>query len=270
MGKLQDRPIWLLPALLVLVLAILAGGCNIRLDFNTPAKKENSVLMPKIVVGSDSYRPFFYYDAEGKLTGIAVELGREAFHRLGYEPEFRIIDWAQKDNLLSTGEINCIWSCFTMDGRTDLYKWAGPYATSHQSVAVLHDSNIRHLADLTGKSVAVQVGTKPSELFADESLPYITRVSNIFLFSSMEDTAIALRRGHVDAIAGHEVNLISTLNMLHENYRILPEVLLDVHIGVAFDKYDESGLPEQLHQVLEDMQEDGTIERVFAQYGQRP
>ena len=85
-----------------------------------------------IVVGIDVFDPYSYLDRNGQFAGIDVELATEAFSRLGYTPEFRTISWPDKDNLLSDGTIDCIWSCFSMSGRETKYQWAGPYMYSRQ------------------------------------------------------------------------------------------------------------------------------------------
>ena len=91
---------------------------------------------PHIMVGCDDYTPFSYMDVDGNMTGIDVELAREAFDRIGYQADFTFINWEDKKKLLKDGSIDCVWSSFTMDGRETEYKWAGPYMKSKQVVAV--------------------------------------------------------------------------------------------------------------------------------------
>lgn len=55
---------------------------------------------PTVTVGCDTYSPFSYVDVDGNLTGIDIELASEAFSRMGYEPEFTIINWEEKKDLL--------------------------------------------------------------------------------------------------------------------------------------------------------------------------
>jgi len=100
-----------------------------------------------------------------------VEIATEAFRRMGYAARFEPIDWEQKTNLVESGTIDCIWGCFSMDGREEIYRWAGPYMVSRQVVAVDADSSIRTLGDLAGKTVAVQSTGKPEEIFLSGSDP---------------------------------------------------------------------------------------------------
>ena len=56
---------------------------------------------------------------------------------------------------------------FSMEGRLDDYRWAGPYIASRQVVAVNENSDIYKLSDLEGKepggSVHNQTGRHLSE-----------------------------------------------------------------------------------------------------------
>ena len=91
---------------------------------------------------------------------------------MGYRAEFTIIDWDLKTQLLETGDIDCVWGSFTINGREDDYRWAGPYMASRQVVAVMPGSDIETIADLEGRTLAVQSTTKPEELFlTDATLP---------------------------------------------------------------------------------------------------
>ena len=150
------------------LLAGLLSGCAARQAADTG--DEN---LPAIIVGCDDYTPFSYLDANGNMTGIDVELAREAFRRMGYRAECRIISWEEKKALLEAGTIDCVWSSFTMDGREDEYQWAGPYMKSHQVVAVDVNSSIQTLQDLKGKVIAVQSTTKPEDIIRshDGTLP---------------------------------------------------------------------------------------------------
>ena len=154
--KVKHRNVLAL-ALAAVSAAVLLGGCGTQTGNAAEAEDDSSVL----VVGCDNYAPFSYADVDGNMTGIDVDLAQEAFTRMGYRVEFRVINWEEKKELLHKGEIDCIWSSFTMDGRENDYNWAGPYMESHQVVAVLPDSQITKLSDLEDKVIAVQSTTKP-------------------------------------------------------------------------------------------------------------
>ena len=127
--------------LLVGILATALAGCK-----NTGENKKETEK-PVITLGSDSYPPYTYLNEDGVPTGIDVELATEAFRRMGYQVEPVQINWEKKKELLESGEIDCIMGCFSMEGRLDEYRWAGPYIASRQVVAVNESSDIYKLSD---------------------------------------------------------------------------------------------------------------------------
>ena len=110
------------------------GGCG--------GKKEDAADsgLPEIVIGMDYFEPYSYQASDGEYEGIDVELAREAFQRLGYQPRFEKIFWEDKDELLADGTIDCLWSSYSMNGREEKYQWAGPYLYSRQMVVVKNES----------------------------------------------------------------------------------------------------------------------------------
>lgn len=161
-----------------LLLSVALTGC--QGGVTTPETE----ALARVTVGSDTYPPFVYMDENGDPTGIDVEIGREAFRRMGYEAVFTTINWEQKDALLASGEIDCVWGCYSMSGREDRYQWAGPYMVSRQVVAVNADSGIEDFAGLAGKTIAVQSTGKPEELLLGKKLPDMPALGVAF---SLED-----------------------------------------------------------------------------------
>ena len=221
--------------------------------------------LPVITVGCDDYPPFSYVDVDGNMTGIDVELAREAFGRMGYQAQFVIINWEEKKDLLRSGQIDCVWSSFTIDGREDQFNWAGPYMESHQVVAVRPDSDIYTLADLEDKVVAVQSTTKPEDIFRshDGTVPPLHRVISV---QKRNLIYVLLSKGYVDAIAAHDTAIQEFMEGSGLTFRILDEPLQTVGLGVAFDKEDTRGLHTQLNAVLADMRADGTAARIIGTY----
>lgn len=226
---------------------------------------KNSSL-PQIIVGSDTYPPYIYLNNDGIPAGIDVEIATEAFRRMGYAARFEPIDWEQKTALVESGTIDCIWGCFSMQGRETLYQWAGPYMVSRQVVAVNADSSIQSLSDLAGRTVAVQTTGKPEELFLSGSDPRIPQAVEVF---STEDRSVQyamLACGYVDAIAAHETAILQYMQDNNAVFRILEEPLLVTGLGVAFAKNDSRGLDHQLNDTFAQMREDGTLERIVGKY----
>ena len=67
-------------------------------------------------------------------------------------------------------------------------------------------SDIETIADLEGRTLAVQSTTKPEELFLTDASP--ARPADLYCFEDRELIYTALGKGYVDAIAAHEVSIL--------------------------------------------------------------
>lgn len=241
-----------------LILSLGITGCTKE---DTSEIKERKV----IIVGCDDYAPFNYLDVNGEMTGIDVDLARAAFSKIGYDVVFQFINWEEKKELLEKNEVDCLWSSFTMTGREAEYKWAGPYMKSNQVIAVNDDSPITSLADLDGKTVAVQTSTKPEDLFRmhAENMPALKKVISV---SDRDLIFTFLSKGYVDAIAAHDTSIEQFMYDFDISYRILDEPLLSVDLGVAFDLNDSRQIDVKLSKVVNQMKKDGTIKKILSKY----
>lgn len=253
-------------ALFLIVMCIgTFSGCSENIQ---PADDTDD--LPVLRIGSDEYPPYFYIGEDGNFAGIDVELATEACRRMGFRAEFVMISWSEKDEKLKNGEVDCLWGSFTMTGREDRYSWAGPYMKSRQVVAVLEDSEIYSFADLANKRVAVQATSKPDEIFSSGTDPRIPKIKQLYCLFDMENVFAALRKGYADAIAGHETALLEKMKSVGGDYRILDESLLDVELGVAFEKDNEHQPVERMTKTLLQMRNDGFIDSVLSEYGLNP
>ncbi len=203
----------------------------------------------------------------GNYAGVDIELAEQVFHKLGYEPEFKFITWSEKNEDLADGTIDCIWSCYSMNERENDYQWAGPYLYSRQVIAVSADSEIQTFDDLSDKSVGVQATTRAANLFLhtiDSSLPEVNEVN---CFASTEDMFAALRKGYVDAIAGHEALLNEFIENGEGRYRLLEESPHISKVGVAFEKGTHIELTQDMDALFTEMSKDGTIGSIAEKYG---
>lgn len=61
--------------------------------------------LPVITVGCDNYSPFSYRDTNGNMTGIDVELAREAFSQMGYAPSLCLLIGRTRKNCWRMGRL---------------------------------------------------------------------------------------------------------------------------------------------------------------------
>lgn len=249
---------------LIMVCVFLLIGCATEDNVS----EENTY--EKIEIGSDRFEPYIYQDDNGYFTGVDVELATEALHRMGYEPEFKQIVWEEKKDCLANGTVDCLWGCFSMNGREDEYQWAGPYLYSSQVVVVRQNSEIKSISDLKGKVIALQETGKAEEYFLYPKDVNVPNVEKVYAFSDMDEVYSALRKNYVEAICGHESALNSFVTTAPDEYRMLDESLFASKLGVAFSKEYDKNFVQQLDNNLKEMLEDGTTKKIVEKYGLNP
>ncbi len=230
------------------------------------ASHAKNASLKTLNVGSDLYPPFVYSDEYGNIVGLDVEILTEALARIGYKPKYQLIDWEKKKELLANGELDCVMGSFSMTGRENEYRWAGPYLASRQVVAVDPESDIYTLADLKDKVVAVQSTTKPEGILLNSTNENVPQIKELYSFSDRSYLNPALVEGLVDAIASHESSLLTYEKDYGVTYRILDEPLLEVGLGTAFDINDTRGIDVKLTHAYQEMLADGTMERLVSKY----
>lgn len=256
---------------LMMVCILLLTGCSESNDTYEDdmikADESSGISAVSLVIGSDNYEPYNYIDESGENVGIDVDIAKEACRRLGITPVFKQITWDRKDSFLDSNEIDCLWGSFTMSGRTDDYRWAGPYMYSRQVIVVRKDREINSFADLKGKRIAVQSTSKPEHIILSGEDDRIQGVSAVYSMSTMSELYASLRKGYIDAAAGHEVAIKRFVDTNPQQFIILDEILYKSELGVAFKKGRSDDVPDMLNDILKQMMDDGTIKKIAESYG---
>ena len=197
---------------------------------------------------------------DGEYTGFDLELAQEVCDRNGWKYNPEPIAWDSKDALLKSGEIDCIWNGFTMNGREDEYTWSEPYLDNQQIFVVRADSGINSEKDLAGKTVDVQ--TDSSAEAALKEAPELTATFKELLTTADYNTAFMdLEQGAVDAIAMDVIVAGYQIQQRNADFKILDDSLSEEEYGVGFKK-GNTELRDKVQATLEEMAEDGTLQEV--------
>ncbi|NLM52092.1 MAG: transporter substrate-binding domain-containing protein, partial [Firmicutes bacterium] len=95
---------------------------------NNAAGNAQEAAEDTFIVGFDqNFPPMGFVGDDGQYTGFDLELAAEAAKRLNKKLVLQPIDWAAKDMELESGNIDCVWNGFTINGREDSYTWTEPY-----------------------------------------------------------------------------------------------------------------------------------------------
>lgn len=227
------------------------------------AAAEGTVKTPsgKFTVGFDQeFPPMGFVGDDGQFTGFDLDLAKEVASRLGLEFVPQPINWDAKDMELDSGNIDCIWNGFTMQGREDDYTWVGPYMANNQVFVVTADSDIATKADLVGKAVEVQkdssgLAALQGEAELSASFGSMTEVADY-------NTALMdLESGACDAVCMDSIVAGYQIKSSGKDMKILDDTLSAEEYGIGFKK-GEDELAKAVHDTLMEMKDDGTVAKI--------
>lgn len=250
--------------LAITMIASLAVGCG--------SKKEESLdADPNVlVVGFDAeYPPYGYMDENGEYTGFDLELAEAVCELEGWTLEKKPIDWASKDMTLNSGEIDCIWNGFTMNGREDDYTFSVPYVDNSQVIVVAEDSGITSFADLAGKKVGVQAASAALDVLQDEEAQkaLADTFDSLNEFADYNTAFTELQAGALDALAIDIGVAKYQLESRGEGFMMLDETLNKEQYAIGFRKADGAELCETVNEALQTLTNDGTVAALAEKYG---
>ena len=217
-----------------------------------------------LIVGFDQdFPPMGFMGDDGEYTGFDLELAKEVCDRNGWEFNPEPIAWDSKDALLKSGEIDCIWNGFTMNGREDEYTWSEPYLDNQQVFVVRADSGINSEKDLAGKIVEVQADSS-----AEAALKDNTELSSTFSTEIIPDYNTGfmnLESGAVDAVAMDIVVAKYQIVSRSAEFKILDYEIASEQYGVGFAKGNDA-VKDQVQKTLEEMAADGTLAKISTKW----
>ena len=147
------------------------------------------------------YPPYSFLQDDGSVGGFDVELCQAVCDYLGWGYESVPFNWDAKDMELNAGSCDCIWSGFTKEGREDYYTWGITYSNNTQGILVPGDSDIKTLADLSGKIVGVQTATSAYDMLQDSQKDLADTFAELKVYETYTIAYNDLKAGAIDAIA---------------------------------------------------------------------
>ena len=242
------------------------GGCS---ESNLPlplSQARSFVGDPNtlVVTTEPDFPPFVYLTSENELVGFDVDLINEIAKRLDLGVDYAYIPF---DGLFATLEAetaDASVDAMTITAERDkLIDFSRPYFVSGLAIAVRsNDSNIRSLDDLSGRKIAVKLGTTGAELAAQ--VPNTQLVT----FDSAEKALIDLSKGNVDAVIKDEPTTRGMLEQINiDNVQLLDELLTEEYYGIGLPP--NSPNKRFIDQALNEIIADGTYERLYRKWFQR-
>lgn len=222
--------------LAVMMAAVMSMGMMAGVTVHADAESKT------LVVGFDAeYPPFGYMDDNGEYVGFDLDVAQKVCDNLGWELVKTPINWDSKDMELNSGNIDCIWNGFTINGREDDYTWSDPYLNNEQVMVVVADAGIEKLEDLAGKNVVVQAASAALDALNSDGNKDLTASFASLTENPDYNTAFMnLDSGAADAIAVDIGVAKYQLAQREEGkYVIMEEPIQSEQYGIGFAKGNE-------------------------------
>ena len=236
----------------------------------TTAEEAKTTDGGTLIVGFDQdFPPMGFVGDDGEYTGFDLELAQEVAKRLGLEYKAQPIAWDSKDMELESGNIDCIWNGFTMNGREDDYTFSTPYVDNSQVIVVAEKSGIDTLEDLAGKTVGVQAASAALDLLQSEEEGGQKKLADTFgalnEFADYNTAFTELQAGALDALAIDVGVANYQIKSRGEGYKILDETLNTEQYAIGFKKGNQE-LCDVVNADLKKLTEDGTVAKLAEKY----
>jgi polar amino acid transport system substrate-binding protein len=242
-----------------------AGFFDFFESSNSNVKNDDKTF---IVGFNTEFPPFGYKTDNGSYAGFDLELAKEVCNRNNWTfvPQ-PIINWESKEMEVNSGEIDCIWSEFTINNRENNYTWSDPYFNNSQVIVVSSDSNISSISDLKGKTVEVQGESSALYALEHDNKTISDTFNKIQRVNDYNTAFMDLKSGACDAVVVDLpcANYHLTNKFNSTDFKILNETLTLEQYGIGFKK-GNTELRNQVQKTLDEMYKDGTVDKIAQNY----
>ena len=212
-----------------------------------------------MIATSPDFPPFESLEGDA-VVGIEPDIMKLICDKLGVEAEFVQMDFDSVLIGIQAAKYDCAMSGITVTpDREKNMLFTDPYYNAAQVIVVTEGSPITGKADLADKVASVQTGTTAESGCQDEGI-------KVQSFTANADAKAALTTGKVDAWV---VDNLTAIQMVEEGdgLVILEEKMTEEPYAFAFAMGSED-LVAAINEALNELVADGTVESIFASYGE--
>ena len=244
-------------AVAAIAITVVISGCSEKKDvpLNQDQSFENVKKAGVLVLGHmGDFPPMVFMDKDSNVVGFDVDLATEVFSRLGVKLKLHQIAWADKENELYSGNIDCVWNGMSVDSaRASAMNLSDPYLTNRLVFSVKNMS-FNSLDSLKGKKIGVQKASTAWSMLEQSEMK--KDFKEVVLFETLSLALESMERDSVDAVFGDEVSAKYWNVLNQKDYVVLEDGLHNEFYAVGFRKTDKT-LRDTINAVLTSMKKDG-------------
>lgn len=259
----------LIPGAVALAVSFAADAANAGCSATVPASaliKQGTLIMST----NPTLPPLQYVDGSGQLKGMRIELGEEIAKRLCLTPEYVKIDFDAMVPGLQGGRWDVInTGIFVTDARTKIMQMI-PYENQAISISTTMPNPLKvaKTDDLAGHTVGVELGGFEEAQARATIKDMEARGLKPFTLRTFDTFSIAYQ-----ALAGGQLDAVVSIDAVAGEYQKrggFARVVSGLHPTPVALAAKSPELAGAIAKVLDQMQADGSYQKLFAKYGLKP
>ncbi len=243
-----------------------ASGTNTNdADANDDAAADDVLVMAT----NAFFKPYEYYDENGKIVGIDAEIAAAIAAKLGMELKIEDMKFDSIITSVSTNAVDFGMAGMTVtDERKKDVNFTNTYATGKQVVIVKEGGAVATLDDLDGKKIGVQLGTT-GDIYATDDYGTNedgTSNGNVVQYNNGNEAVLALLGGDVAAvIIDNEPAKSLVAANEGKGLVILETEYVYEEYAICVNK-ENTELLNKLNTAIDALITDGTIQKIVEKY----
>ncbi len=228
----------------------------------TASTLKEGVLQVGVEIG---YPPMEYFDEDGKTAiGFDIELAQALAAEMGVELELVDTAWDGIFAGVDTDKYDVIMSSVSyLPERDENYTLSKTYVANAPVIVVPNDSEIADIADLEGKSVAVQMETTADYLIQEQISGGLN--TELRQYEKVINAFDELKTGRVDAVCTDSVVASYYLGDEANNYKTVWESPEKEPIVMCFKKGNDA-LCGEMEAALDALRASGKLGEIATKY----
>ena len=222
-----------------------------------------------IILGSVDNFPPFAYNADGKLTGVDIDVVNEMAKRIGINVRIKIFPWARLMDSVQKGSIDGGFAAFETEARKNFCLYTEPlhYEEYYLFVKKGNEFSYSGISDLYGKKVGKDRG-----VFVNEEFEHAAKKGK-FILEEINDMSMLnikkLNIGRLDAAIGDLGAMLyyAKLSGVEKNIIPLSPINEKTAAYLVLSKNSQlknkTEMQKKMQSALKEIREDGTWQKIF-------
>lgn len=230
---------------------------------------QNIIDRGEIILGTDAnYPPYEWHrisGSEDQIIGADIEIAQKVADALGVKLTIKDMLFDGLLTSLKAGDIDFVLSGMVItEKRKEVADFSTPYYEQGQHFVIREEDkdNYNSLEDIENKKIGVQLGTYQQE-YAEEN------------FTNSEIIAIPDNNNMVMELKNQTLDLVFLPSSPANQYAQMNDDLISLDLGAPGEggsaiavKKGNTDLLEAINEVVEELIQDNTVERLFEEYSQ--